>query len=803
MNIEKKLGFDKIKNKLKNYALSNLGIFRIERLKPETNFNAIKENVLATNEYKKIEKNNDFSLENVYDLRKSLESIRLENTFIEIDGIIKLWKSLITLQKIKNYFASEENPEKYPVLYKKSKNITIYKFIFDLIKKIITKEGKIKDNASKELKKIRAEINEKELKISGIVKKALKNAKKQGILESEIKISVRDGKLLIPVDVSKKKKIEGVIQDYSSTGKTVFVEPLKSVELNNQLKNLYFQEKREIIKILLKFSENIRPYIDDILQNFEFLADIDFIRAKAKLAIELKCVLPKLKKESLLSLRYAKHPLLLSAYAGTEKKVVPLHLDITEEQGIVMISGPNAGGKSIAIKTVGLLQYMVQCGLLPPVKNTSEFGIFKSFFVDIGDDQSIDNDLSTYSSHLLNMKKILAQSDKNTLLIIDEFGSGTDPAMGGPIAEAILEELLHKNVKAVINTHYSNLKHFATNKKGILNAAMLFDRENLKPLYIMESGSPGSSFAFEIAQNIGLDEKIIKKAKEKAGEKVVNFDKIISTMESQSRKIRKERQELKQLKQDLYQKVINYRKEKSKIVKNRKKIISEAEQKAKEILRDANKSIENTIKTIKTTNAEKNAVKKRRKKFQKEKEKIIEKVDNEKKEIKKQEKKLHKKAKKQKKNVSKEKIKAGDNIIVKKTGLRGKVEEIKDGTAMIIAGNLRTFVKINMLEKTQEQNRSQKIKVNIKMNKTDEKSIVFGLDVRGKRANEAVEKVAKYIDNAIVSEAKKISILHGTGDGILRNYIRQYLNTVDEIEWFDDADIREGGSGITIVKLKE
>ncbi len=802
MNIQQKLGFDKIISLFKNHISSELGKSLIDEIVFETDVEKIKTHLIYIDEFKNILQNDNLSVDNLYDIRENLNIIKVENTFLNQDEILKLWKSLNGLQVISAFFKIEDNSEKYPKLSKKCGEIKIYRFIFDLIKRILTKEGEIKNNASKNLKDIRADILAKESQVSGIIRRAFNDAKNQGILDDDANVSVRNGRMLVPVNAMYKNKLQGIVQDYSSTGRTVYIEPLKSVELNNEIRNLYFEEKREITKILIEFTNEIRPYIDDLLLNYRFLAEIDFIRAKAKFALELDCEMPKITDKPEISLRYAQHPLLFHSFRKLNKNIVPLDLELVDNQNVMLISGPNAGGKSIAVKTVGLLQYMVQCGFLVPVKKTSKFGVFNEIFVDIGDDQSIDNDLSTYSSHLMNMKNIIENATEKSLVIIDEFGSGTDPAMGGAIAEAILEALLKTNAKAVINTHYSNLKHFATQQKSIVNAAMLFDREKLKPLYLLEVGRPGSSFAFEIAKNIGLSQEIIENAKNKAGKNVINFDKIIGEMEQQAKKLRKTEYELNKTKKELADKVEIYRNQREKLVRERRKIISEAEKKVDEILKNSNKIIERTIKEIRTKQADKEQVKRIRREFENKKSSIKNAVEKEKKIIEIEEQIIEQKKKKVPKKKIVEKINIGDFVIAKKSGLKGKVEAIKDDTAMIIAGTLRTFVKINQLEKIGEDRSQKKVKVNIQMAETKQDSLVFSLDVRGKRTEAALQKVEKYIDNALITETKSVSILHGTGDGILRNFIRQYLKTIDEIEWFGDGDIRTGGAGITQIIFK-
>ncbi len=806
MDIRKKLGFNKITDRLKSLTISGLGRELVDEISFFTDYGRIKEELSAVVEFQRIIAEKDFPIEYFFDVRKSLTDVKnLENSYLQKDEIFQLWRSLSTLKAIIAFFRNDENKEIFPVLTRKSSGVKFYGFVIDSIKQILTKEGEIKDNATKTLKNIRSEISAKEKQVSGIVRHAYADAQKQGIIDEDANITIRNGKMLIPVKAMHKNKLAGIVQDYSTSGKTVYIEPLKSVELNNQIVQLQYEEKREITKILTDFTEKIKPYIDDLLIGYDFMAEIDFIRAKALLANDLQAVKPRLTDTQDIDIANGFHPLLIWAYRETKRRVVPLDIQLNAERRIVLISGPNAGGKSIAVKTVGLLQYMLQCGLLVPVRESSVFGVFKQIFVDIGDEQSIENDLSTYSSHLLKMKQIIEQSDEHTLVLIDEFGSGTDPAMGGAIAEAVLEKLLSLQVRGVINTHYSNLKHFAAQSEGIENAAMLFDRNNLRPLYLMETGRPGSSFAFEIAQNIGLPAEIIEKAKQKAGKNVVNFDKIIGEMEQQARQIAKDRYELNKIRRELKQKVVEYRREREKIAEKKKKIITEAEEQAKELVANANKIIEKTIREIRNHNAEKEATKKIRKEFEQEKNKIIDKLNKTKQTINQEVVEIEKKLKKDKKQQKKTEgeIKIGDVVSIKNKGIKGEVVSIKDGIALITVGNLRSFVKIKDLEKTGERKQEkQQVKINIQLQKQDSGNFVFGIDVRGKRSDEALQKIVRYIDDAIVADVKEVKILHGTGDGILRNIIREYLRKIDEIEWLGDADIRQGGSGITIVRFK-
>ena len=793
MKIEQKLGFDKILELLGQY-LNETGRKQLENIKFSTDYDFINTELSSVSEFIDILSNHSFPNDYYFDLTEYLQKLQAQNTYLTTEQLLRLFLSLETLKEIRNFFKRDELKSKFPNLRLIASQIRVYPFILKRIRQVINNKGEILDSASKELKEIRQSLASKKTQISKLVNSILKQAQRQGIVEADVSVAVRGGKFLIPVQAAKKYAIPGIVQDTSATGKTVYIEPLKAVELNNEIIELEFAEKREIIRILIELADDLRPYLPELLTNYKLLSRLDFLRAKALLAIELDAEKPNLVDKPVLDLQNAKHPLLLVNYKKTNRKVVPLSLKIDENQRIILISGPNAGGKSVALKTVGLLQYMVQTGFLVPARFTSTFGIFDKIFADIGDDQSIENDLSTYSSHLLNIKNILEQSTSNSLVLIDEFGAGTDPTFGGAIAEAILEKLLEKKVKAVITTHYSNLKHFAAAHDNIVNGAMLFDSKKLKPLYILELGRPGSSFALEIARTIGLPQDVIDKAKQKIGKNQIDFDKIIRDIEHQRQIISQQRKELEQLKKELRDKVISYRREYEKILRQKHQIISQA-----------NKLIENTIRQIKEKKAEKQATKQIRQELNKQ----LKKLENHRKQLQKQvEKELEENLKKQKKipQKSSSEIKIGDYVIHKKSGLIGQVQELKDKNALIISGNLKSFFKLNELEKLppEEQKRlkRQEKKGGVKVEMTRPPQFVSALDVRGLRSDEAIQKVIKFLDAALVAETPEIRILHGTGDGILRKNIRSLLEKTDFVEWFGDADPRWGGSGITIVKFK-
>lgn len=806
--LRQKIGFDKIVENLKDYALSPLGKERIDKIKFYKNYDAIKKYMKQANEFVEILKNYDnFPTNYFYDARPFLNKIKVENTYLSPEELLKIKRSLDTVRKILFFFKKDENQEKFEELCKLLSQVTMYPYVNEQIGIIINDQGIIKDSASPELRNIRSELAQKQSSVSKVINSVLKSAKNEGIVDKDINLSVRNGKLLIPMSAYDKNKITGVVQDQSSSGKTVFIEPLKSIELNNEITELEFAEKREIIKILTTFADNIRPYIPDLINIYYFLAEIDFIRCRAKLAVELDASMPKISSKPLLDFRQAYHPLLFINFKAENKSVVPLDVEINDNQRIVLISGPNAGGKSVALKTVALVQYMAQSGLLVPVKPNSEVGIFSKILIDIGDQQSLENDLSTYSSHLQNMKNFMRIGNEKSLVLIDEFGTGTEPIVGAAIAEAILEEFVRKNVKGIITTHYSNLKHFAAATEGVENAAMLFDKENLRPLFMLETGKPGSSYAFEISQSIGLPKHVIRKAEQLTGKKRVQLEQHLNQIEEDKRLIEAEKNNLIKLRKDLQNREIVFRREQEKLLKERKQIIADSNLKAKQTLDEANKLIEKTIRDIKTKNAEKIATKNIRKNFEAGKDKILniskrkaERLDDK---LKKTQNKQPQKKREEKRDLGK--ILVGDNVKIKKSGTVAKVESLKDGVAMLVIGSMRTFVKIKDLEKISNNKlkKENKVRISLKNSDVQKNDFIADLDVRGQRAEEALHKVERYLDKAILANSREIRILHGKGNGILKQVIREYLNVHDLVKSCRDDKIEFGGAGITIVKLEQ
>ena len=806
MEVRKKLGFDKILEHLEKY-LNPIGKTLLERVEFSRNYEQINRELSLVSEFVEIEANHNFPADHFYDLRPTLDKISVKGTYPEPDELLRLWKSQETLKNIQRFLNKQDFAGKFPNVKHLAAEIKIFPYITDRISRIIDRNGTVLDTASKELLAIRRELASKEHEAAKIVQTIFKQAQKQGLIPEGENPVIRNGRLLLPLEAGKKNQIQGIVQDYSGTGKTIYIEPIKAVEINNRIAELENEEKREIVRILTEFADDLRPYIPELRENYNVLAKIDFTRGKARLALETDAHKPKLVDKPVIDLVRARHPLLLFAYKGTGREVIPLSIQLNEEQRIVLISGPNAGGKSVALKTVGLLQYMTQSGFLIPARFNSTMGIFDNIFVDIGDDQSIENDLSTYSSHLMKMKEILENATDKSLVLIDEFGSGTDPAMGGAIAEAILEELLTRKTKAVITTHYSNLKYFAAEHNSIANAAMLFDTENLKPLYKLETGRPGSSFAFEIASSIGLDKKIIEKAQEKLGKQQVDFDKIIQDIEHERRRIHNERQNLEQTKKELQDKVVKYRTQYEKLLKERKKIIEQANAEAEEILSKANSLIEKTIKEIKEKNAEKEATKIARKQFEKNKQELEKQKKEKAEKIEKQLRETQQKLKKDKqKNKPQGELTIGSYARDRRSGLKGQIREIKDGVALLEMGNFKSFVKLKDLEPLASDEKKQLKKLEkkggVKIDVEKQETFVSALDLRGMRAEEALAKTAKFIDSAIIAGNSEVRILHGTGDGILRKLVRDYLRGIDQVQWYGDADVRVGGAGVTVVRFK-
>lgn len=811
-NVETKIGFDKIRLLLVNNCLSPLGIKKVDAITVSTNYEWILEQLNLTNEFVKILVNEeDFPIDSYFDIHESLSKIATEGTFIEVQELFKLRCSLHTIGKIVTFFNQKEECDFF-YLKNLSREIDTFPAIVKSIDHILDKFGEIKDNASPELQNIRRNIEEEKSSISRAIQKILHHAKSEGYVDQDVNPTVRDGRLVIPVPPAHKRKIRGIVHDESATGKTVFIEPDVAVEINNRIRELLADEKREIIKILTLITNEIRPYSYQLTEAFDFLGTIDFIRAKALLAVETNSTLPSIQELPIIDWSVAIHPILYLNHLKIGKEVVPLDIKLCNEKRILIISGPNAGGKSVCLKTVGLLQFMMQAGLLVPMHSSSRMGIFHAILIDIGDEQSIENDLSTYSSHLTNMKYFVRNCDNRSLLLIDEFGSGTEPNIGGAIAESLLNHFNQKKAFGVITTHYTNIKNFAEENEGIINGAMLYDRHLMQPLFRLEIGNPGSSFAIEIARKIGLPESVIAEATEKAGKDLVDMDKYLQDIVRDKRYWEAKRQNIRQKEKRLEEITEKYEQELTLLAKEKKEAMKEAKRESKRLLEQANSAIENTIRKIKEAQAEKIQTKEVRKEF----EQFKENFDSEEMDDTAFNKRIERlrKLKKGKEKTSgkeeKESIKIGSTVRVKGQDGYGQVIEIKKDNVVIALGQFKLPAKLNQLEivsnnKIKKENRNNNSYiVSSTIEDIRERNLNFKreIDVRGMRGDEALQAVTYFIDDAIIVNVEQVRILHGTGTGILRELIRKYLKTIPAVSSFADEHVQFGGAGITVVKFK-
>ncbi len=819
-NFEQKIGFDKIRSLVKLHCISSLGEEKVDSMCFSSDYQTITAQLALTNEMHRMhaDEADEFPLQAFADLRKDLARIRVEGLYLDAADLADLCRSLEFVSAIVAYINAKEDV-KYPALHDLIDGVQVFPNIIKEIHRIIDKYAKVKDNASSELGHIRKEIFRFQGAVSKTLAAILRQAQKDGFVEKEAQPSMRDGRLVIPVLPSFKRKMRGIVHDESASGKTVYIEPAEVVEANNRLRELEAEERREIIRILQAFSAYLRPYLEDVLYSYQFLATIDFIRAKAFFATQIKAIFPTVINESVIDWQQAIHPLLLLSLQKQNKTVVPLSIQLHQpEQRLLVISGPNAGGKSVCLKTVGLIQYSLQCGLLVPLHETSRVGVFKRIFVDIGDEQSIENDLSTYSSHLTNMKFFVRNSEEHTLLLIDEFGGGTEPQIGGAIAEALLQKFNDNKAFGVITTHYTNLKHFAEDAPGIVNGAMLYDRHQMQPLFALEIGNPGSSFAIEIARKIGLPETVIQLATNKVGAEHIDYDKHLQDIVRDKRYWENKRQQIRQQEKRLADIEGKYEVELRQFESQRKELLRKAKEEAASILSSANAKIENTIREIKEAQADREKTRIVRKEFDSFKANVQtnENTDDaiSRKMQKLKEKQERKKQAQPEAIIVKQKeeietpINVGDVVRVKGQNNMAVVLELTPKNAVLAFGNIKTTVKIGNIEKTSKSQfkKTSDTKVYVPSSIRDEvkkKKLNFTqeLDVRGLRVDEAISIVSIFIDDALVVGATNVRILHGTGTGALRQVIREYLGTVLEVKSFNDEHVQLGGAGITVVEL--
>lgn len=821
-NFESKIGFDRIREMLHEKCLSNMGLEWVDNLQFQNDFENISAQLGETDEFCRIVREFDsFPSSHFYDLRPALQKIRIEGRFLETSELFDLKRSLESVRAIV-FFFNKQDETVFPLLKKKTAHVQVFPYIYDRIDNILNKFGKIRDNATPELSRIRRDILSHQANMTKRLHSILKQAQKDGLVDEDATVSIRDGRAVIPISSANKRKLKGIIYDESSTGKTSYVEPNEIVEMNNEIRELEYAERREIVRILTDFSNDIRPYLDDLFYSYDFLGEIDFIRAKALLAVEFNAIKPDFENQPVIDWFQAIHPLLMKALKKENRKIVPLNIRLTPEKHILLISGPNAGGKSVCLKTVGLLQYMLQCGLLIPITEGSRTGIFCQIFIDIGDEQSLENDLSTYSSHLLNMKYFVKNSNENTLILIDEFGTGTEPMLGGAIAESILDKLNQMRTFGVITTHYTNLKHFASSAEGIENGAMLYDSQNMNPLFQLEIGKPGSSFAFEIARKIGLPEDILEKATEKVGKDHIDFDRNLRQINRDKRYWESKREKIRKVEKILDEMAASYQTELKETQKQRKEILKKAKEEAELLLSGVNKKIENTIHEIKKEQAEKEKTKQARENLILLKKEIELKTEAEDQAIEKKIKKLQEREhqRNQRRPVKPESVinkpeqeesnepKPGDKVRISGQNTVGELIEINKKNAVIAFGQLITTIPVEQIERLSKNEakkfeKSRGTSRSVLSSNLSEKRLAFkpDIDIRGKRVEEALPVIQEFIDDAIMFGVSQIRVLHGKGNGILKETIRSFLKAEPMVTSFKDEHVDFGGAGITVINL--
>ncbi len=825
-NFEHKIGFDRVKSQIKALCVTQKAAEKLFEAPFLTDIEEIRKLLEET-----FEMRNVLMMENglpdgtFVDMDEFLKKAAVQGTFLEIGEIVSLRKGLSMVYSLIAFFKNKEE-DSYPRLRALSRGISGFPEIINHIDSLIDKFGKVKDNASAELFALRRTIRDREAQISRRIQQILQQAQSSGLVDSDVSISIREGRAVIPVAASNKKKIRGLVHDESASGKTVYIEPIETVELNNELKTLEHEERREIVRILTRFTEMIRPDLPQIRESGDFLTTMDFIRAKARFALANNCTLPILERNSGLRLVKARHTLLEQTLHREGREIVPLDLTLTSEKHILLISGPNAGGKSVCLKTVGLLQYMVQKGFLVSASENSEFGIFQDIFIDIGDEQSIDNDLSTYSSHLLNMKNILRNAGKDSLILIDEFGTGTEPIIGGAIAEAILERMEEKRCFGVITTHYSNLKYHANDAPGVINGAMTFDVQHIRPLFRLEMGRPGSSFAIEIARKIGLPEEIIRRAADKAGSDHINLERQLREIARDRRYWEQKRDRIRIAEKRVEELSEKYKTELEALKSERSRLIKEAKDEAQRITSEANKQIENTIRVIRESQADRDKTLIVRRKMEAFKQSLEseestvndEAIDRKIEQIRQRE---QRRAEKRNKKTAagqpatepipekKRPLEPGCKVRIIGQEGAGEIVSLNGKRATVAIGQILTTIQIDRLEaisnaEYKKATRSEQPTIRpLSSYSTIEQRMQFSprIDLRGMRVTEALEKVQELVDQAIMLGYPDLQILHGKGTGALKEEIRNYLRTVDLVKSAKDEQEDLGGAGITVVKL--
>lgn len=855
-NFEQKIGFDRMRGMIANLCSGSIAKEHSTNFAFSKSHAFISSQIDETVEFMKILRGDiNLPLEYVIDIRESLKRAKIEGAYLDSEDLFNIKRSLETSRSIVHFFKNQDDENRFLSLRRVIADLNPLPYVYDRVSSIVTKHGKIKDNASPELSSIRREIYTKQSGVSKTMHSILRRLQSEGLVDKDSGISIRDGRPVIPVPSAVKRRVKGIVQDESATGKTSFIEPTEIVEVNNQIRELEYAERRELIKILTLFTEDIRPYLYDIENIAIILGQLDFIRAKAKLSIQFDSIKPKIEREAGIEYIDARHPLLEINLKQEKRAIVPLDITLNREGRILLISGPNAGGKSVCLKTTALLQYMFQSGMPIPVHSSSRVGIFDNLFIDIGDEQSLDNDLSTYSSHLLNMKYFVRNCNSKTLILIDEFGTGTEPMLGGAIAESVLKEINSLGSYGVITTHYTNLKHFASSAEGIENGAMLYNSNLMEPLFKLSIGKPGSSFAFEIARKIGLPEHILAEATGKVGADHINFDKHLREITRDKRYWEEKRRKVRRMEKQLEEMSESYKQDLESTNKVRKEIISKAKEEAEQIVSNSNKIVERTIREIKESQADKQKTRDIRDKLTKFKSEFIDSDDetqskiskkmlklkeresNRKNRLKKGEREraaiaprddeygsenstggedINKSSEKQLKSPIKaldrsiKTLAVGDIVRVKDSvNKSGEVIEIKGNNITVALGNLSSIIKLNRLEITTKSREKKRVQTaaNSSMAKLNQKisdkrlNFKADIDLRGVRADEALTRISLFLDEAIMVDARELRISHGKGSGVLRDLIRKFLQSEPMVSSFKDEHIESGGSGVTLVYM--
>ncbi len=792
-NFEHKIAFDQVRELIKKNCLSLLAMEIVEAMKFSSDFDKVLLSLTRIEEMMMLisESEESMPLGSMSDLRSAFQCTQAEGTFLDVKDVVNIRTNIRTLREVTNYLRHRDE-ERFPSLVAMAQPVMLFPQIEQRVDSLIDKYGEVKDSASPELATIRRSMQQAQSSISKTLHAILRQAQESGIVEKDASPTMRDGRLVIPILSANKRKISGVVHDESATGKTAFVEPTAVMEVNNRLRELESEERREIVRLLVEFTDFLRPLYSSISDSLYFLAKVDALRAKSQFSLSIGAIKPYFTSDCIIDWHEARHPLLELSLKKQGRKIEPLSIKLNDKQRLLLISGPNAGGKSVCLKTVGLLQYMFQCGLPIPLHERSSAGFFQSIFIDIGDEQSIENDLSTYSSHLLNMKQCVRHSNKKSLLLIDEFGTGTEPQIGGAIAEALLDKFNQNGAYGVITTHYTNLKHYAANTEGVVNGAMLYDRNQMQPLFMLSIGTAGSSFAIEIARKIGLPEEVISAASAMVGSEQVDFDKHLQDVARDKRYWENKRQQVRNREKRLQQLTEQYEKKLEAMRVKEKETLREAKQQAANILSGANAQIERTIREIKENKAEKEATLKTRDELNKMKQKLNNEGQVQ-----------------QNKNAHKAQLKVGDSVIIIGQKIIGQLLEIKGKTAIVAFGQIKSTVALDKLDyvsatKAKQLNKQHSSVSNQTSDSIRQRQLNFKqeLDIRGMRVDEGLQAVIYFLDDASMLNISQVRILHGTGTGVLRKAIRDYLNIYSSVKSFRDEHVQFGGAGITIVEFE-